>query len=69
VTLTPAGRGTFEVYLDGDLVYNRKEIPQTDLLKDPVGDVRNGVSVAEMLRTKLLTALDAASTEPAAAAH
>jgi predicted Rdx family selenoprotein len=69
VTLTPAGRGTFEVYLDGDLVYNRKEIPQTDLLKDPVGDVRNGVSVAEMLRTKLLTALDAASTEPAAVAH
>jgi predicted Rdx family selenoprotein len=63
VALTPAGRGTFEIYLDGDLVYNRKEIPQDGVLKDPVGDVRNGVSVAEMVRTKLLAALEAASSE------
>ena len=74
VTLTPAGRGTFEIYLDGDLVYNRKDIPQTDLLKDPIGDVRNGVSVAEMIRTKLLSSLEAATAAaadgaPAAAAH
>jgi hypothetical protein len=70
VTLTPAGAGTFEVYLNGDLVYNRKQLPTDGVLKDPIGDVRNGVSVAEMIRTKLLSALEAATAaEPAAAAH
>jgi len=68
VTLTPAGQGRFEIYLDGDLVYNRKE-PQTDVLKDAVGDARNGVSVAEMVRTKLLAKLEKINAEqPAAAA-
>jgi selT/selW/selH-like putative selenoprotein len=56
VTLTPAGQGRFEVYLDGDLIYNRKEAPQ-DVVKDPIGDVRNAVSVAELIRTKVLAKL------------
>ena len=71
VTLTPAGQGRFEIYLDGDLVYNRKE-PPTDTLKDPIGDVRNGVSVAEMVRTKLLGTLEkinAAQPAPAGGGH
>jgi selT/selW/selH-like putative selenoprotein len=56
VTLTPAGQGRFEVYLDGDLIYNRKE-PADAVLQDPVGDVRNAVSVAELIRTKVLAKL------------
>src|SRR5580704_8758548 len=56
VTLTPAGQGRFEAYLDGELVYNRKE-PPDDLGKDPIGDVRNAVSVAELIRTKVLAKL------------
>jgi predicted Rdx family selenoprotein len=68
VTLTPAGAGTFEIYLDGDLVYNRKQLPTDGVLKDPVGDVRNGVSVSEMIRTKLLSSLEAATEAAAAAA-
>jgi hypothetical protein len=65
VTLTPVGKGRFEIYIDGNLVYNRKEPPPE--LQDPIGDVRNGVSVGEYARTKLLAALEAAPT--AAAAH
>jgi hypothetical protein len=68
VSLTPAGGGTFEVYLNGELVYNRKDIPQDGIFKDPIGDVRNGVSVAESLRTKLLAALEAADAAAPAAA-
>jgi hypothetical protein len=70
VTLTPVGQGRFEIYLNGDQLYNRKE-PPTDVIKDPIGDVRGSVSVAEMVRTKLMTALEAATAAaPAAgAAH
>ena len=68
MTLTPAGQGRFEITLNGELVYNRKQ-PPTDVVKDPIGDVRGSVSVAEMVRTKLLSSLEAASAAaPAAAA-
>jgi predicted Rdx family selenoprotein len=66
VALTPVGQGRFEIYLNGDQVYNRKELPSDGVLKDPIGDVRNGVSVAEMVRTKLLSALEAVPAEAAA---
>jgi hypothetical protein len=59
VTLTPVGQGRFEIYLNGEQVYNRKE-PPNDVVKDPVADVRGSVSVAEMVRTKLMSALEAA---------
>ena len=65
VTLTPVGQGRFEIYLNGEQVYNRKE-PPTETVKDPIGDVRGSVSVAEMVRTKLLAALTAAGDAPAA---
>jgi predicted Rdx family selenoprotein len=71
VTLTPAGQGRFEIYLDGELLYNRKE-PNADTLKDPIGDVRNGVSVAEMVRTKLLAKLEQINAQqpaPAGGGH
>jgi len=64
VTLTPVGQGRFEIYLNGTQLYNRKEPPPE--LKDPIGDVRNAVSVAELIRTRLLTALDQAPATPAA---
>ena len=51
-----------EIYLNGEQVYNRKE-PPNDVVKDPIGDVRGSVSVAEMVRTKLLAALNAATAE------
>jgi predicted Rdx family selenoprotein len=60
VTLTPVGQGRFEIYLNGQQLYNRKE-PPTDVVKDPIGDVRGSSSVAEMVRTKLLSALEAAT--------
>jgi len=60
VTLTPVGQGRFEVYLNGEQVYNRKE-PPSDQVKDPIGDVRGSVSVAELVRTKLLSELERAS--------
>jgi hypothetical protein len=60
VTLTPVGQGRFEIYLNGEQVYNRKE-PPNDTVKDPIGDVRGSSSVAEMVRTKLMTALDEAT--------
>ena len=68
VTLTPVGQGRFEIYLNGEQLYNRKE-PPTDVVKDPVGDVRGSVSVAEMVRTKLLSALEKATAESSVAAH
>ena len=61
IALTPVGQGRFEIYLNGDQVYNRKELPTDGVLKDPTGDVRNGSAVAEMVRTKLLAALEAAT--------
>ena len=64
VTLTPVGQGRFEIYLNGEQLYNRKEPPAD--VKDPVGDVRGSVSVAELVRTKLLSALEA---PPASAGH
>jgi selT/selW/selH-like putative selenoprotein len=57
VTLTPAGQGRFAVFVDGELVYDRKE-PPSDVVKDPIGDVRNAVSVAEVIRTKVLSKLE-----------
>jgi hypothetical protein len=66
--LTPVGQGRFEVYLNGEQVYNRKE-PPVDTVKDPIGDVRGSVSVAEMVRTKLLTALDHAPQTTAGGGH
>ncbi len=66
VTLTPGGQGRFEVYLNGEQVYNRKE-PPNDVVKDPIGDVRGSMSVAEMIRTKLMTALDEATAAAPAA--
>ena len=51
-----------EIYLNGEQVYNRKE-PPNEVVKDPIGDVRGSVSVAEMVRTKLLAALNAATAE------
>jgi hypothetical protein len=68
VTLTPVGQGRFEVYLNGEQVYNRKE-PPVDVVKDPIGDVRGSVSVAEMVRTKVLTALDHVPAAAGGAAH
>jgi len=71
VTITPAGQGRFEIYLDGELVYNRKE-PNTEALKDGIGDARNGVSIAEMVRTKLLGKLDQINAQqpaPAGGGH
>jgi len=67
VTLTPVGQGRFEIYLNGEQVYNRKE-PPTDTVKDPIGDVRGSSSVAEMVRTKLIAALDAAAAAAPVAA-
>lgn len=64
VTLTPVGQGRFEIYLNGEQLYNRKEPP--DEIKDKIGDVRGSSSVAEMVRTKLLSALEQA-TPPVAA--
>ena len=59
LTLTPVGQGRFEIYLNGEQLYNRKE-PPNDVVKDPIGDVRGSSSVAEMVRTKLAAALEAA---------
>jgi hypothetical protein len=66
VTLTPVGQGRFEILLNGEQLYNRKE-PPTDVVKDGIGDVRGSVSVAEMVRTRLLGALEKINAaEPAA---
>ena len=66
MALTPAGQGRFEVYLNGEQIYNRKQPPSE--VTDPVGDIRGGVSIAEYLRTKVMAALDRAAAESAAAA-
>ena len=70
VTLTPVGQGRFEIYLNGEKLYNRKE-PPTEVVKDPIGDVRGSVSVAEMVRTTLLSTLEKINAEEPAgtAAH
>jgi hypothetical protein len=71
LTLTPVGQGRFEIYLNGEQLYNRKE-PPNDVVKDPIGDVRGSASVAEMVRTKLLAALEAANAAapaPAGGGH
>ena len=65
VTLTPVGQGRFEIYLNGEQLYNRKEPPEE--VKDKIGDVRGSSSVAEMVRTKLLSALEKATAIPAGA--
>jgi hypothetical protein len=64
VTLSPAGQGRYEIYLDGELIYNRKEPPAD--IKDAIGDARGGVSIAEYARTKLLAALERAGSSPPA---
>jgi hypothetical protein len=61
VTLTPVGQSRFEIYLNGEELYNRKAPPAE--VKDPVGDVRGSVSVAEVVRTKLLSALEKATAK------
>ena len=66
--LTPVGQGRFEIYLNGEQLYNRKE-PPNDVVKDPIGDVRGSSSVAEMVRTKLMTALENAPAPAAAGSH
>jgi Rdx family protein len=65
VALTPVGQGRFEVYLNGEQVYNRKEPP--DDMENPAGDIRTNVSLSERWRTKLLSALEAATPTEAAA--
>ncbi len=67
VTLTPAAEGRFEVYLDGDLIYDRKQ-PPADAPKEEAGDVKNGVSVAEYVRTKVLTKLSRVDAQQPVAA-
>jgi len=59
VTLTPVGQGRFEIYLNGQQLYNRKEPPAD--VKDAIGDVRGAVSIGELVRTKLLSSLEAAT--------
>ena len=66
LTLTPVGQGRFEIYLNGEQLYNRKE-PPNGVVKDPIGDVRGSASVAEMVRTKLLAALEEANAAAPAA--
>jgi len=66
VTLTPVAQGRFEIYLNGTQLYNRKELPSDAGFKDPTGDIRNSSAVAEMVRTKLLSALEESAAEPAA---
>ena len=64
VTLTPVAEGRFEIYLNGDEVYTRKNPPASSR---PAADVRAvAVDVAENVRSKLLAALKA---EPAPASH
>jgi len=65
VTLTPVGQGRFEIYLNGEQLYNRKEPPAD--VKDKIGDVRGSVSVAELVRTRLLSALEKATPAPVSA--
>jgi len=62
VTLTPVGDGRFEIYVNGEQIYSRKDPPASS---KPATDIRNiVVDVAETARGKLMAALRAA--EPAA---
>ena len=62
VTLTPVGDGRFEIYVNGEQIYSRKDPPASS---KPATDIRNiVVDVAETPRGKLMAALRAA--EPAA---
>ena len=57
VTLTPVGEGRFEIYVNGEEIYNRKSPPESP---KPGADVRAiVVDVAEVARGKLLAALKA----------
>jgi len=63
VTLTPVGEGRFEIYLNGEQIYSRKDPPASSR---PATDVRNiVVDVAETARGKLLAALRAGAPTPA----
>ena len=64
MTLTPVGQGRFEVYLNGEELYNRKSAPA---LEKPIVDIRNLVVLADEIRGKLNAAIEAAPSEPAAA--
>jgi hypothetical protein len=68
VTLTPVSGGRFEVYLNGEELYNRKSPPAID---KPIADVRTIVHLADEIRGKLTAAIEAAdAAQPtAAAAH
>ena len=58
VTLTPVGEGRFEIYINGEQVYSRKDPPASS---KPAIDIRNiVVDVAETARGKLLAVLRAA---------
>ena len=60
VTLTPVGEGRFEIYLNGEELYSRKNPPANSR---PPADIRNVVvDVAEAARGKLLAALKAEAT-------
>jgi len=55
VTLTPVGEGRFEIYVNGEQIYSRKDPPASS---KPATDIRNiVVDVAETARGKLLAAL------------
>jgi len=60
VTLTPVGEGRFEIYLNGEEVYNRKNPPASSR---PAADIRAAaVDVAEGARSKLLATLKGEAT-------
>ena len=62
VALTPVGEGRFEIYVNGEQVYSRKEPPASS---KPATDIRNiVVDVAETARGKLLAALRAEVAAP-----
>ena len=56
--------GRFEVYLNGQELYNRKSPPAID---KPIADIRTIVHLADEIRGKLNTTLDAAAAQPASA--
>jgi hypothetical protein len=67
--LTPATSGRFEVYLNGEELYNRKSPPA---LEKPIVDVRTIAHLADEIRGKLNAAIEAADAQTAgapAAAH
>lgn len=66
MTLTPATSGRFEVYLDGEEIYNRKSPPA---IEKPIADIRTIVHLADEIRGKLNAAIEAAAEAEPAAAH